>query len=157
MKAPVTGTSDPLSFFGRYSNSVVSEFDGRVRSIPQIAATSGVVDAVSGTVPSGGFVPGSYISIFGSNLSENTMLFNALGTSYLPLSLAGVSVSFDSTSTGVHAAGHLSYVSPTQINVQVPWELAGSSSAAIKVTLSNSSDYFARTDDSTSGRITVRL
>jgi minor extracellular serine protease Vpr len=123
------------------------EIDGRTRAIPNITS-GGIVDAASLQVPSGGFAPGSYITIFGTGLSENTMVYN---TSYLPVSLNGVSVSFDSPSTSVHAAGHLHFVSPGQINVQVPWELAGSTSAIIKVTLSNSSSYFARADNSNLG------
>jgi uncharacterized protein (TIGR03437 family) len=123
------------------------ELDGRTRAIPQISS-GGVVDAESGLAPSGGFAPGSYISIFGSGLSENTMVEY---TSYLPPSLAGVSVSFDSPQASVHAPGHLFFVSPGQINVQIPWELQGSTSAVMKVTLSNSSSYFARADNQNLG------
>jgi uncharacterized protein (TIGR03437 family) len=72
----------------------------------------------------------------------------AFNTPYLPVSLAGVSVSFDSPAANIHAPGHLSYVSPTQINVQIPLELAGVSSAVMKVSLSNSSSFdFARADN----------
>jgi uncharacterized protein (TIGR03437 family) len=56
-------------------------------------------------------------------------------TPYLPLSLAGVSVSFDVPSADIHAPGHVSFVSDGQINVQIPWELAGADSAIMKVTL----------------------
>jgi uncharacterized protein (TIGR03437 family) len=147
MLAP-NSVGDPLSFAGGYSNDFFAEFDGRVRAIPQITATNGVQDAASNAVPSGGFAPGSYISIFGTNLSENTMVY---GTPYLPVSLAGVSVSFDSSGANVHAPGHLSYVSPTQINVQIPWELSGASSAVLKVTLSNSSSDSSRADNSALG------
>ena len=145
MLAP-NAVGDPLSFLGGVPNSnVVAEFDGRVRAIPQINATNGVVDAANNLVPAGGFAPGSYASIFGTALSENTMQSS---TPYLPVSLAGVSVSFDSPSTNVHAPGHLSYMSPGQINVQIPWELAGSTSAVMKVTLSNSSSLdFQRADN----------
>lgn len=146
MLAP-NATGDPLSFLGGVpGTNFVAEFDGRVRGIPNINTTGGVMDAATGTAPTGGFAPGSYATIFGTNLSETTMVYN---TPYLPPSLAGVSVSFDSPSSNVHAAGHVSYVSPSQINVQIPWELAGSSSAMMKVTLSNSSSFdFSRTDDS---------
>jgi uncharacterized protein (TIGR03437 family) len=148
MRSP-NATADPLVFFGGIPNSTIAaEYDGRVRGIPQINSTNGVVDAATGTAPAGGFAPGSYVTIFGANLSETTMVSR---TSYLPPSLAGVSVSFDSPGSSVHAAGHLSYVSPGQINVQVPWELAGSTSAAVKVTLSNSSSYYARADDNNLG------
>ena len=54
-----------------------------------------------------------------------------------------MSVSFDAG--GNSYAGRVSYVSPTQINVQVPWELAGQNAVQIKVTI----------DFSTSNVITV--
>jgi uncharacterized protein (TIGR03437 family) len=50
-----------------------------------------------------------------------------------------VTVSFDAAATGslpaVSVPGHITFVSPGQINVQVPWELQGYSSAKLKVTL----------------------
>lgn len=155
MLAP-NATGDPLQFFGGIAgSSVFSEFDGRVRPIPNIAATGGVVDAISGAAPAGGFAPGSYATIYGTNLSENTMVYS---TPYLPVSLAGVSVSFDSPAASVHAPGHLSYVSPSQINVQIPLELAGSSSAVMKVSLSNSSSFdFGRVDDANLGNWQTQL
>jgi len=62
---------------------------------------------------------------------------------FLPLALGGVSVSFDvpcekeecgpADSLGV--PGRLTYVSANQINVQIPWELAGYSSVKMKVSL----------------------
>ena len=72
--------------------------------------------------------PGSYLTIAGTNLSAAT---SGLRTNYLPVSLAGTSVSFDSGSISV--PGRLSYVSPTQINVQIPWELQGQTTAVVKV------------------------
>jgi uncharacterized protein (TIGR03437 family) len=49
------------------------------------------------------------------------------------VALAGVSVSFDAP--GLSIPGHLHYVSPGQINVQIPWELQGLTSAKMKVTV----------------------
>ena len=53
----------------------------------------------------------------------------------LPLSIDGVTVSFDVPSAKISVPGYLTYVSPTQVNVQVPWELQGQTSAQVKVTL----------------------
>lgn len=117
------------------------KFDGRTRAIPRIAP-GGVVDAASSQVPDGGFAPGSYVTIFGSGLSESTV---SAHTPSLPLSLAGVSVSFDAG--GTHAPGRLWYVSDSQVSVQVPWELAGLSSATTKVTLSHSQSRSVRADN----------
>ncbi len=46
-----------------------------------------------------------------------------------------MNVSFDVPSTGLSVPGHLTYVSPSQVNVQVPWELEGQTSAQVKVTI----------------------
>jgi uncharacterized protein (TIGR03437 family) len=76
--------------------------------------------------------PGSYIAIFGVGLSDTTMVFS---TPYLPLSLAKVSVSFDAPSRGLSLPGRIYFVSPRQINVQVPWELQGLNSVLLKVSI----------------------
>ena len=78
--------------------------------------------------------PGSYISIYGANLSEYTDPVTYAPYA-LPLSLDGVTVSFDVPSAKLSVPGHLTYVSPGQVNVQVPWELQGQTSAQVKVTL----------------------
>jgi len=108
-------------------------FQGRTRTLPSIRA-NGVVNAAS--VQAGaGIAPGSYITIFGAGLAEGPAIYR---TPYLPLSLAGTSVSFDDPSRGISAPGRLSYTSESQVNVQVPWELLGSSSVSIKVSLGGS-------------------
>ena len=80
--------------------------------------------------------PGSYISIFGSNLSRTTAAEN---TTYLPLAIDYVTVSFDVPAAKISVPGRLVYVSPAQVNVQVPWELQGQSSVQMKVTVSDPS------------------
>ena len=115
----------------RYSVSaghIAATFIGRARVAPAIA-TAGVVNAASGEADRG-FAPGSYVSIFGRGLSEVTRVFS---TSYLPLSLAGVSVSFE------HLPARIHFVSDSQINVQIPWELQGVSTARMKVSLGGAS------------------
>jgi uncharacterized protein (TIGR03437 family) len=109
---------------------------GAIRSQPTISA-GGIVDAASFKTP---IAPGSYISIFGSNLSDFSdgapPLFDIGGNPLaIPLSLDGVTVSFDVPSAKVSYPGRLVYVSPNQINLQVPWELQGQTSAQVKVTL----------------------
>ncbi len=83
--------------------------------------------------------PGSYLSIFGEGLSDYEVGFGDYlprDYFYLPLSLAGVSVSFDSGDVSV--PGRLTYVSAYQVDVQVPWELAGKTTADLKVTVGGS-------------------
>jgi uncharacterized protein (TIGR03437 family) len=142
MTTPSTTRGDQ-SFFAQLEGSGEIEFDGRTRALPQIA-DGGVLDAASLNAPAG-FVAGSYLTIFGSGLSEN---FEKVNTPYLPLSLAGVSVSFDVPATGISVPGPLYFVSGGQMTVQIPWELAGSGSAEMKVTLSNSASRNVRSDDS---------
>jgi len=101
---------------------------------PQINASNGVSDAATFLTP---VAPGSYIAIYGSNLVDTGELTNASGdletTAILPLSLDFVNVSFDVPSAGISVPGYLYFVSPGQINLQIPWELQGQSSAQVKV------------------------
>ncbi len=107
-------------------------FDGNVR-VPLVISNNGVVDAASVRVGQG-LAPGSYVSIFGSGLSDVTRSYQ---TTYLPVSLGGVSVSFDVPSKNISVPGHLSFVGPNQVNVQIPWELQGQTSAFMKVSIGN--------------------
>ena len=76
------------------------------------------------SIISGGIVPvdssvntiqaGEWVSIFGSNLASSTVTWNG----NFPTSLGGTSVTIDGQSA------YLSYVSPTQINVQAPDDTA---------------------------------
>jgi len=78
--------------------------------------------------------PGSYVSIFGAALAEATQSYS---TPYLPVSLHQVSVSFDTGTLSV--PGHIAFISPGQINVQIPWELQGQSSVRMKVSIADAS------------------
>jgi minor extracellular serine protease Vpr len=95
--------------------------------------SAAVLDAAQGRQT---VAPGSYASIYGSNLSDSTGPTTA---ATLPLTLNNVTVSFD-TSSGLSLPGHVLYTSANQVNVQVPWELQGSSSAQVKVTV-NQNEY----------------
>jgi uncharacterized protein (TIGR03437 family) len=106
------------------------EFYGQAMLRPTFR-TDGVVNAASGRVGEG-LAPGSYLSIFGSALSE---ALRAATTLSLPLSLANVSVSFDVPSRSLSLPGRLHFVSEKQINVQIPWELQGLTSAQLKVSI----------------------
>jgi uncharacterized protein (TIGR03437 family) len=71
--------------------------------------------------------PGEIITIKGSGLGPGNAVSFTVGSLTSPV-LAGVQVTFNGFS------GTLLYVSSTQINVTVPYEIAGSASAAIIVT-----------------------
>ncbi len=119
------------------------EFVGTVVQEPALRS-DGVVNAASGQLGRG-LAPGSYISLFGASFTAETRVF---GTNYLPISLANVSVGFDVPGqTRQSYPGVVSFVSPGQINVQVPWELAGLSQVQLKV---SNGEY-------SSSRLTVAL
>jgi uncharacterized protein (TIGR03437 family) len=111
-------------------------YNNRVRMLTPGAAPAishgGVVPVYS---PVSTIQPGSWVSIYGSDLASTTALWNG----DFPTSLGGTSVTIDGK------PAYLWYVSPTQINLQVPDDTAtgtvdvvvttGSGTAASTVTL----------------------
>ena len=110
------GTRIPLSIVSRQQPNIV---DGGVLAAANVDKGTPIV-------------PGSYVAIYGSGLSDYTYP-NPFTT--LPLSFGGVTVSFDVPAAGISVPGRIVYISPNQVNVQVPWELQGQSSVKMKVTL----------------------
>lgn len=131
--SPVLGPSvGNYSFVGSAGGQTV-EYDGYARLQPTIFS-GGIVNGAS--FQSGQAVaPGSYISIFGTGLSDYTD-----SATYVPLPLAIdlAFVSFDVPSAGISVPGYMLFASPGQVNLQVPWELEGQSSARVKVTIDSS-------------------
>ena len=120
------GPQPSSQIFTATVGSITNEFDLAAIARPAIAA-NGVVNGgsfLAGT----GLAAGSYATIAGTDLA---MISTPFFTPYLPLFLAGVTVTFDAG--GISVPGYISYVSPTQINVQIPWELQGQTSAQVKV------------------------
>jgi uncharacterized protein (TIGR03437 family) len=111
----VIGSQSPVVFFG-YARGY------------QTINAGGVVDAATNQAFQGGFAPGSYISIYGSFLSPANQ---KVSTPALPYGLSQTSVAFYAANG--RFPGRIHFVSPTQINVQVPWELQGQSSAKMVV------------------------
>jgi uncharacterized protein (TIGR03437 family) len=84
-----------------------------------------------GSYLSGAVAPGEIVSIFGSNLGPSVGVPNTgydPATGALPTALGNVSVSFDGQ------AAPLFFVRNDQINVQVPYEVAGKTATSIVVT-----------------------
>jgi uncharacterized protein (TIGR03437 family) len=109
-----------------------------ILSAPAITA-GGVVDVTSSVAP---VAPGSFISIYGTNLVDANTLFNMSGdtaaplpSGALPLTLDGTTVSFDVPSAGLSVPGYMYFVSPGQIDLWVPRELQNQISAKVKVTV----------------------
>jgi len=113
---------------GSGSVQLTQVFDGYARRLPVVAG-NGVVNAAPPYQVGQGLAPGSYISIFGGDLADTTLVES---TPSLPLSLGAVSVSFDGG--GKSLPGRFAFVSPGQVNVQIPWEFQGDSSVQLKVT-----------------------
>lgn len=96
---------------------------------------------INGIVNGAGFMagspvaPGSLISIFGENLNEFPGLAGRLP---LPIAFKHVSVSFDFPEAGISVPASVSFASPQQLNVQVPWEMAGLNFALVKVRIEDS-------------------
>jgi minor extracellular serine protease Vpr len=118
------------SVTGPSSGGLSWDFTGSARAVPTIAA-NGILNGASFETGQP-VAPGSYISIFGSNLSDVT---DFAKTTVLPLAIDYAMVSFDAPSANLSVPGHLIYVSPGQVNLQVPWELKGQGSAQVKVTI----------------------
>ncbi len=76
------------------------------------------------------FAPGMVISLFGQNLATG---IPTLPSSPLPLLLGGVTVTLNGVSAPLY------YVSPTQINVQIPYSIAANSTATVKVSANGQS------------------
>lgn len=106
-------------------------FSAWADAVPAIPPSGAVVNAASFDANQP-IAPGSYISIFGTNLADTTAT-NKLLT--LPMALNYITVSFDVPSANISVPGRLVFVSPGQVNVQVPWELKGQTSALMKVTI----------------------
>lgn len=93
---------------------------------PSIAADSGVLNGASFKP---GIASGSWVSIFGTNLSASTRSWRAdeIVGGKLPTELDGVKVTIDNKPAAVY------FISPTQLNVQAPTEDA-LGSVAVQVT-----------------------
>jgi uncharacterized protein (TIGR03437 family) len=104
---------------GAFRTANAGGFDGFIAKIntsgPNPAVNAGGVVPIYSTVST--IQPGEWVSIYGSNLASGT----ATWTGNFPTSLGGVSVTIDGKSA------YLWYVSPTQINLQVPDDAANGS------------------------------
>jgi minor extracellular serine protease Vpr len=130
---PETGTQE----FSATVAGLPIYFTGNARLTPAINP-GGIIDGASFTAGRA-VAPGSIISIFGANLADapGSATQFPLPLGIIVPSLSGgtcaVAFSFDIPSAGISLPAHFHYVSPTQINLQVPWELANYPSATVKV------------------------
>ncbi len=129
---PDLGPAAGDQVFNATAGGLTVTFSNFARPKPRIGA-GGIVNGAS--FASGQKVaPGSIVSIFGTDMAEGTASATRLP---LPMALQRVSVSFDHTDDGLSVPGRLFFVSPGQLNVQVPWEFAGRTHAQVKVRIND--------------------
>jgi uncharacterized protein (TIGR03437 family) len=121
------GSQPGDQIFTASAGGLTVEFDGYALPRPAINS-NGAVNTGSFQVGQG-LAPGSYISIFGTSLADAIV---GTPTLSLPVSVGTVSVAFDGG--GLSLPGHIHFVSPGQVDVQIPWEFQGQSS--VQMTLS---------------------
>ncbi len=127
---PLTGAQLPIgaaSITAQYSGD--SSFNTATGSVTvTVTGASSGPPSITGTANGASFrqayAPGMVLSLFGSNLAPSTWQAASLP---LPAQLAGVSV----TVNGVNAP--LYYASPTQLNVQIPYEATPNGAANVVV------------------------
>ena len=134
--AYVTGTSGSTDFptanASQPSNAgIENAFIAKITELPLVAPTLPANSVVNGasfrpaTDPNGAIAPGAIVAIFGTDLASDTLLAGGVP---LPTTLGETSVTFDDV------AAPLFFVSGTQINAQVPFELmAGAGRVTVQV------------------------
>ncbi len=92
---------------------------------------TGVVNAASYQPITASLAPGELITIFGSGLSSTTIVTQ--GGQAFPTILGGVTVSIDNIPCPIY------YVSPTQLSVIVPYEVASNQTGLANIQVTNGS------------------
>ena len=128
--ATISKTVGDNQFQVQASGGIAVIFDTPGRLMPTIS-THGATNAAN-SQPEAAAVPGSYVALVGTGLSDFT---DSTATAALMPSIDSVSVSFDVPSAGISVPARLYYVSPGEVGIQVPWELQGQTSALIKVNI----------------------
>ena len=112
-------------------------FSVNIQTPPAITVTGGVPGVGDAAAGQPTLIPGAYESIYGTGLSDVAQDLFALqcptGACAYPIMFDGVSVSFDVP--GASYPGFPYFVTPTQINLVVPWELQGQTNALVKVSI----------------------
>ena len=111
------------TYYGVFFAVLAPSFTGTAGTV--FLSPNGVVNGATFAPAPNAIAPGDIVSLFGSGLSSSTDVPSTLP---LPTSDKGVSV----TVNGI--AAPLFSIAPGQINIQIPFQTAGSSSAQIQVT-----------------------
>jgi uncharacterized protein (TIGR03437 family) len=137
---------DPYSFVtnGGINPSTANEFIFALHFTPQAPVVGGVVSASSfGGFPA--FAPGSWIEIYGTSLASTTRSWTSADFNGVngPTGLSGTSV----TIAGLSA--FVDYISPTQVNVQVPGGVGTGAQSLVVTTAVGASAPFPVTVNAT--------
>ncbi len=120
-----SGTVEITALYGGDSSYGTSSAS---TSVTVLSATTLAVNGVTSAASfQNAYSPGMIISLFGQNLAGS---IPALPSAPLPTNLGGTVVTINGT------ASPLYYVSPTQINLQIPWQIAVGSTPVIEVSAS---------------------
>jgi uncharacterized protein (TIGR03437 family) len=92
---------------------------------PPVISQGGIVNAVS--YAGGSVAPGELISIFGSNFGVSALQVNATVNNAVPFTVGRTKVLFNGT------AGAITAITPTQINVFVPYEVTSPVTVQVQV------------------------
>jgi uncharacterized protein (TIGR03437 family) len=111
------------------SNTITAQYNGVISSVFITVVASGAANPTISSVANGAsfknaYAPGMILSVFGSQLSPTAQ---SAGNVPLPMQLAGVTAAVG----GIPAP--LYYVSPGQLNIQVPYEMRANSLAVVQV------------------------
>ena len=120
------GTAEITVVNSRLQGSVPARFDFPINPAPNLSPRinpGGVVNAA--TFAATRLAPGVIASVFGIDLAVET---EELIATPLPTTLGGTTLFFDGT-----LKVPLYYASPNQVNIQIPWELAGEEQAELSV------------------------
>ncbi len=124
----VNGSQLPLgagTITAMYNNSGSASVNVSVTASGSGAtATPAISGAANGASFKASFAPGSILSVFGSQLSPSTQSASSVP---LPISTLGVAALVN----GI--AAPLYYVSPTQLNVQIPYEVSPNGTGVLSV------------------------
>jgi len=120
------GTPDPNAPFA--NQDMLVDYV-RVYQQTQVSSTTPVItpgQVINAASYLGDLAPGGLASVFGAQLADDTPTIDA--TNGFPKTAGNVTVSVNNVNAP------LTYVSPTQINFQIPWETAPGTSVPIVVT-----------------------
>ncbi|HXE74721.1 MAG TPA: IPT/TIG domain-containing protein [Candidatus Xenobia bacterium] len=137
LTAPITAAD--ISAAGSAEVTVLNPAPGGGISSPQtftinpppVLNNGGVVSSASFSAGAG-LAPGSIAAVFGSNMAESLAFATAVP---LPTTLGGATMQF---TAGNAVPVPKFFAHPSQINIQIPWELAGHPSASLTDTVGGS-------------------